>query len=79
MVDWFNPRGNKAAGKSVLTGSVVMACPNLPPSLQYKVENLFLVAVMPKKPSVEVGNYMEPLVEMLDKSLSDPKGGKKHP
>ena len=68
-VDWFNPRGNKAAGKSVSTGSVVMACLNLPPSLRYKAENLFLAAVMPKEPSVaEVGNYMEPLVEMLDKS-----------
>ena len=68
-VDWFNPRGNKAAGKAVSTGSVVMACLNLPPSLRYKAENLFLAAVMPKEPSVEeVGNYMEPLVEMLDKS-----------
>jgi Transposase family tnp2 len=68
-VDWFNPHGNKAAGKSVSTGSVVMACLNLPPSLRYKAENLFLAAVMPKEPSVEeVGNYMEPLVEMLDKS-----------
>ena len=56
-------------GKAVSTGSVVMACLNLPPSLQYKAENLFLAAVMPKEPSVEeVGNYMEPLVEMLDKS-----------
>jgi hypothetical protein len=71
-VDWFNPRGNKAAGKSVSTGSVVMACLNLPPSLRYKAENLFLAAVMPKEPSVEeVGNYMEPLVEMLDKSWKD--------
>ena len=68
-VDWFNPHGNKAAGKAVSTGSVVMACLNLPPSLRYKAENLFLAAVMPKEPSVEeVGNYMEPLVEMLDKS-----------
>ena len=51
------------------TGSVAMACLNLPPSLWYKAEKLFLAAVMPKEPSVEeVGNYMEPLVEMLDKS-----------
>ena len=55
-------------GKAVSTGSVVMAYLILPPSLQYKAKNLFLAAVMPKEPSVEeVGNYMEPLVEMLDK------------
>ena len=49
-------------------GSVVMACLNLPPSLWYKAENLYLVVVMPKEPLVEeVGNYMEPLVNMLDK------------
>ena len=69
LVDWFNPHGNKAAGKAVSTGSVSMVCLNLPPSLQYKAENFFLAAVMPKEPSVEgVGNYMEPLVKMLDKS-----------
>ena len=67
-VDWFNAHGNKAAGKAVSTGSVAMACLNLPPSLWYKAENLFLAAVMPKEPLVEeVRNYMEPLVEMLDK------------
>ena len=32
-VDWFNPHGNKAAGKAVSTNSVAMACLNLPPSL----------------------------------------------
>ena len=51
------------------TGSVAMVCLNLPPSLQYKAENLFLAVVMPKEPLVEeVGNYMESLVEMVDKS-----------
>ena len=45
-------------------GLVVMACLNLPPSLQYKAENLYLVVVMPKEPSVE---EVEPLVDMLDK------------
>ena len=68
-VDWFNPYGNEAAGKAVSTGSVAMVCLNLPPSLWYKVEDLFLAAVMPKEPSVEeVGNYIKPLVEMLNKS-----------
>jgi hypothetical protein len=70
-IDWFNPRGNKAAGKSTSTGSIVMACLNLPPSLRYKPENLFLCGVIPgpKEPSVEeVGHFIEPIVDMLDKS-----------
>jgi hypothetical protein len=70
-IDWFNPRGNKAAGKSVSTGSIVMACLNLPPNLRYKPENLFLVGVIPgpREPSVEeVAHFIEPVVEMLQKS-----------
>jgi hypothetical protein len=68
-VDWFNPRRNKAAGKAVSTGSVAMACLNLSLSLRSKVENIFLAVVMPKKPLIEeVRDYMEPLVEMLNKS-----------
>jgi hypothetical protein len=71
-IDWFNPRGNKAAGKSASIGSIVMACLNLPPSLRYKAENLFLVGIIPKEPSVEeVGHYIEPIVDMLDRSWRD--------
>jgi hypothetical protein len=73
-IDWFNPRGNKAAGKSTSTGSIVMACLNLPPSLRYKPENLFLVGVIPgpKEPSVEqVGHYIEIIVDMLNRSWRD--------
>ena len=70
-IDWFNPRGNKAAGKVTSTGSIVMACLNLPPSLRYKPENLFLVGVIPgpSEPSVEeVEHFIAPLVEMMERS-----------
>jgi hypothetical protein len=69
-IDWFNPRGNKAAGKSVSTGSMVMSCLNLPPSLRYKPENSFLVVIPgPKEPSVEgVAHFVDPVVNMLDRS-----------
>ena len=73
-IDWFNPRGNKAAGKSTSTGSIVMACLNLPLSLRYKPEKLFLVGVIPgpKEPSIEeVGHFIEPIVDMLDRSWRD--------
>jgi hypothetical protein len=48
-VDWFNPYQNKAVGKSASTGSIVMACLNLPPHLRYKPENLYLVGILPKR------------------------------
>ncbi len=68
-IDWFNPRGNKAAGKAVSTGSMVMVCLNLPPSLRYKPENSFLLVIPgPREPSVEeVGHFIEPVVDMLDR------------
>jgi Transposase family tnp2 len=72
-INWFNPQGNKAAGKSTFTGSISMACLNLPPSLCYKSENLFLAGIIPgpKEPSVEVGHFIEPIVDMLDRSWRD--------
>ena len=72
--DWFYLQGNKAAGKSTSTGSIAMACLNLPPSLCYKSENLFLVGIIPglKEPSVEeVGHFIEPIMDMLDRSWRD--------
>ena len=70
-INWFNPQGNKAAGKVTSTGSIVMACLNLPLNLRYKPENLFLVGVIPgpREPSVEeVEHFIAPLVEMLNRS-----------
>ncbi|KIK78952.1 hypothetical protein PAXRUDRAFT_162632 [Paxillus rubicundulus Ve08.2h10] len=46
-VDWFNPHSNKIAGRKKLVGSMAMALLNLPPSLQYKAENIYLVGVIP--------------------------------
>ena len=73
-IDWFNPRGNKAAGKLTSTGSLAMACLNLPLSLRNKLKNFFLVGIIPgpKEPSVEeVGHFVEPIVDMLDRSWRD--------
>ena len=67
-VDWFNPFLNKAAGKTVSTGSIAMALLNLPPSLRYKAENMYLVGVIPgpKEPSLdEINHFLMPLVKML--------------
>ena len=61
-------------GKSTSTGSITVACLNLTPSLCYKLENLFLVGIIPglKEPSVEeVGHFIEPIVDMLNRSWRD--------
>ena len=61
-------------GKLTSTGSIAMACLNLPPSLCYKLENLFLVGIIPgpKELSVEeVGHFIEPIMDMLDRSWRD--------
>lgn len=51
--DAFNPYFNKAAGKTASSTVLGMACNNLPPSLKHQPENLFLVTVLPKDPSVD--------------------------
>lgn len=50
--DTFNPFFNKAAGKTASSAVLGMACNNLPPSLKHQPENLFLLTVLPKDPSV---------------------------
>jgi hypothetical protein len=70
FVDWFNPLGNKQAGKVVSSGVIFMVCLNLPLRIRYKRENVFLVGVMPgpKAPRLQqVNHFLEILVkELLD-------------
>lgn len=69
-MDGFNPLQNKQAGKNISTGGLYMVCLNLPPSLRYKVENMFLVGVIPgpSSPSLHQINYiLRPIVnDLLD-------------
>lgn len=67
-IDWFNPHGNKQAGKSVSSGVIFMTCLNLPLELRYKRENVYLVGVIPgpKSPSLDqVHRFLGVLVDEL--------------
>ena len=67
-MDEFNPYHNKQAGKTASVGAIYMVCLNLPPHLRFRVENVFLVGVIPgpKKPSIEqINEILRPLVDDL--------------
>jgi hypothetical protein len=67
-VDFFNPNGNKAAGKSVSCGIAAMVCLNLPPDLRYQPENMYLAGIIPgpaEPPTACINNYIRPLVDDL--------------
>lgn len=67
-VDWYNPRTNKASGKSVSTGVIAMICLSLPPEIRYLEENVYLCGIIPgpHEPSVDATNhFMEPLMHDL--------------
>lgn len=66
--DGFNPFGNKIAGKQVDSGAMYMVCLNLPPHLCHRLENVFLVGIIPgpNKPSLTQHNhFLRPLVNKL--------------
>jgi hypothetical protein len=67
-VDWFNPHRNNSVGKTKSVGSIAMVLLNLPPSLQYKAENLYIVGIIPgpREPSLDEINYfLRPLVDFF--------------
>lgn len=67
-VDYFNPLGNKQAGKKKSIGLISLVCLNLPPEMRYKPENMFLFGIIPgpKEPPLAcLNHYLRPLVDML--------------
>ncbi|KZS89749.1 hypothetical protein SISNIDRAFT_416447, partial [Sistotremastrum niveocremeum HHB9708] len=46
-VDGFNPEGNRHGGRAASVEAIYMVCPNLPPSLRYKVENVYVAGLVP--------------------------------
>ena len=67
-MDGFNPLRSKEAGKKYSLGAIYMICFNLPPALRYRMENVFLVGIIPglHEPSKEqINNFLAPLVDEL--------------
>lgn len=67
-VDFFNPYSNRQAGKKVSLGAISLVCLNLPPSMCYKPENMFLAGVVPgphEPPLTALNHYLTPLVDEL--------------
>ena len=67
-VDYFNPLGNKQAGKKSSIGLILLVCLNLPLELCYKPENMFLFGIIPgpnKPPLACINHYLSLLMDML--------------
>lgn len=67
-VDFFNPGTNKQAGKKQSIGLISLVCLNLPPSIRYKSQNMFLAGVIPgphEPPLSSLNHYLTPLVDDL--------------
>lgn len=67
-MDGFNPSARRRNGRAASISGIYLVCLNLPPEIRYKVENVFLVGIVPgpHEPSTHQVNHMlRPLVDDL--------------
>ncbi|KAG8800522.1 hypothetical protein FRC16_002711 [Serendipita sp. 398] len=65
-IDWFNPYHNRISGKAASTGSIFMACLNLPLEERFKEENIHFVGIMPGRQQQQyLDGILQPLVDEL--------------
>ncbi|KAG0151204.1 hypothetical protein CROQUDRAFT_706042, partial [Cronartium quercuum f. sp. fusiforme G11] len=68
FIDWFNPLGNKQAGKSHSMGVLAFNCLNLPPTTRNLLQNCCITGITPglHEPSVSMINHvLSPIVDEL--------------
>lgn len=64
-VDFYNPEGNRGRSAKASCGIVAMACINLPLSIRYRPENMYLAGIIPgpHEPSLTtINHYLRPLI-----------------
>ncbi|KAI7939062.1 hypothetical protein MJO28_014641 [Puccinia striiformis f. sp. tritici] len=67
-LDWFNPLGNKIAGKHKSVGVILLFCLSLPATHCYQLQKIFFAGITPEpsKPTVlQINNVIAPLVSEL--------------
>ena len=67
-MDGFHPHGSREAGKRTSICGIYLVCFNLPPALRFKMENVFLLGIVPgpQEPSThEVNHLLRPLIDDL--------------
>lgn len=70
-VDGFNTEGLRKRGASSSSHIISLACLNLPYSIRYKPENMFLAGIIPGPHSpteTELNHYLTPLVDDMEAS-----------
>lgn len=67
-IDGFNPYHNMEAGKKASSSAIYMICLNLPPHLRHRVENMFLVGIIPgpnEPNTMQLNHILQPLIRDL--------------
>jgi hypothetical protein len=65
-VDFFNPEGMSIRGPSISSGTICMACLNLPLVIRHKPENMYIAGVIPgpkEPPLTDLNHYLRPLID----------------
>jgi hypothetical protein len=70
FVNWFNPRGNKRAGKKESVDIILMNCMNLSPTMQSQFWYTFISGVTPGPSAPNMTTILHLLKPLIDKLLN---------